>query len=182
MIRHGKPDFNTRQWISVHGVRSSLKQYDDSRVSTGPVNDPVLIAADSSHHVMASGLVRSQDSLMLCQNVQAEVCDLLNEAELPHPDRLLFPLPWVYLLGICRLGWLLGYRANAPGLIRDLERARQATSLLIERAHEHKTVYVFGHGIMNRLIVRELDKRGWRIESKTGSGYWCRTVMIYVQE
>ena len=93
LVRHGEPDFDTRKWISVHGVRASLKQYRDSRVSTRPVEDPLLIDADTTAHFIVSGLARSQDSLMLCKNVQAEVCELLNEAELPHPARLLFPLP-----------------------------------------------------------------------------------------
>lgn len=178
LVRHGQPDFTTRKWISAHSVGGSLQQYRDSRVTTGPENDPLMIDASSAHHFMTSGLARSHDSLMLCQNVQAEVCELLNEAELPHPEKLMFPVPWSCLLVMCRLGWLLGYRKNAPGLVHDLERARQATSLLIKRAHEHTNVYIFGHGIMNRLIVQELGKRGWHIESKAGGGYWSRTVMI----
>lgn len=182
LVRHGQPDFNTQKWISVNNVRSSLQQYCDSHVTIRPENDPFLIDSGSAHHFMTSGLTRSQDSLMLCENVQAEVCELLNEAELPHPKKLMFPLPWPCLLGICRLGWLLGYRKNAPGLIHDLRRAKAATSLLIERAHEHTNVYIVGHGIMNRLIVRELGKRGWRVETKTGSGYWSKTVMIYPED
>ena len=29
-----------------------------------------------------------------------------------------------------------------------------------------------GHGIINRLIARELKSLGWREESQPGKGYW----------
>lgn len=179
LVRHGQPDFDTRKWVGVHNVRLRLQRYSEARVSAKPKNYPLFPNSAAPRYCLSSELVRAQDSLLLCQNVQAEVSALFNEAELPHPERLLFPLPWSTLLVVCRLAWLFGYRVNAPGLSCDLERARQAAALLIERASKHSIVYVFGHGIMNRLIARELEKSGWTLESKTGSGYWSRMTLSF---
>ena len=129
---------------------------------------------------MASGLMRAQDSARLCLDCDFEVSDILNEADLPHPNRLITPMPWSVLLMVFRLAWLLGYRSNAPGLRCDLERAEHAAALLNDRASQHVVVQVFGHGIMTRLIVRELVKAGWAIQTKTGSGYWSRIVMAHL--
>ncbi len=164
--------------MSVRGVDDLLQQYRNSRVTVGPVSDPMLVDEEAPHHFMVSSLARAKDSCLLCRHVEAEISELLNESELPHPKTLIFPLSWSCLLGMCRVGWFFGYRSNAPGLTRDLERAEKATSLLIERANQYHNVYIIGHGIMNRLIVRELKKRDWHSQSRTGNGYWSRTVMV----
>jgi len=46
------------------------------------------------------------------------------------------------------------------GLQRDMVRAAEAAELLTNRVSEYDTVMVFGHEIMNRLIARELQKKG----------------------
>ena len=178
-IRHGKPDFDIRKWVSVDGVRQALLQYRFVRifkVLEGKIGIPEYGA---TAYVMASGLVRAQDSARLCLDCDFEVSDILDEADLPHPNRLITPMSWSVLLMVFRITWLLAYRSNAPGLRCDLERAEHASALLNERASRHVVVQVFGHGIMTRLIVRELVKAGWAIQTKTGSGYWSGIVMVF---
>lgn len=176
-VRHGQPDFDTRSWIGVDDVRRSLQRYKDARVTKMPMDEILILGCEGTPYFMTSGLTRAQDSAKLCQACEFEVSELLNEADLPHPKRLIIALPWSVLLFVCRIGWLLGYQSNAPGLRRDLESAKQAAELLVDRASEHVSVYVFGHGIMNRLIVRELTKNGWSVQSETGRGYWSRTAV-----
>lgn len=177
LIRHGQPEFNTRKWIGIHGARNSLEEYKHSRVTAGPVGNHVFYDDVVQPHFMCSGLARARDSSLLCHSVQPEVSDLFNESELPCPDRLLFPLPWSVLLVVCRLGWLFGYDANASGINHDIARAKNAAALLAVRASQHAVVYVFGHGVMNRLITRELKRSGWKSQSRVGSGYWGQVVM-----
>ncbi len=174
-IRHGKPDFNPSQWLGSDKVHSRLLGYKESRVTTPPSSDQINLAEKSAYYCMTSELSRAQDSATLLFNTAPEVSALFNEAELPHPNRLWLPLPWSAFLVIYRLAWLLGYRKNAAGRQQDLHRANAAANLLLERASEHACVYVLGHGIMNRLIVRALVKQGMSVQSKNGDGYWAQT-------
>ena len=179
-IRHGQPEFNTRLWLGNGDVSIFIQKYCDARVTEVHSKTKPILEAAAGSYVLVSELVRAQDSARLCMDSEPEVSELLNEAELPHPDRLLIPLPWPVLLLICRLGWLIGYRSNAPGIGHDLIRAKQASTLLVDRASKHINVYAFGHGVMSYLIVRELKKKGWKEISSTGRGYWSKTIVSLV--
>lgn len=177
LVRHGQPEFNTRIWLRGESVKSALMQYRDSRVITASSdNQPYQQLVNG--YCISSKLSRARDSMNLCRCAQAEVSELLNEAELPYPNNLFVRLPWSVLIVICRLAWLFGYRSNAAGISRDKDRAKKASKLLMDKASEHETVCVFAHGITNRLIARELKKHGWKIQSKTGDGFWSSTTLI----
>lgn len=181
LVRHGEPDFEAKMWVGVDSVRAALARYRNSRVFSGPGLHLPDSKSTASVHFMSSGLPRAKDSVRLYQNAQAEVSELLNESELPHPDTLYFPCPWSFLIVFCRLRWFFGYRSNAAGLHNDKERASRASDQLINRAVEYGSVYAFGHGIMNRLISRELQTRGWKVHSKTGHGYWSSITLVFHQ-
>ncbi len=182
LVRHGQPDFNAKIWIGSNSVRDTLQRYKISRVNLGPEDHLPGLEKVESAYFISSALPRAKDSLKLYQSRQAEVTELLNEAELPHPDRLFVSFPWSFLVVVCRIAWLVGYRSNAPGMRRDRERAGKASELLIDRALEYRTVYAFGHGIMNRLITRELKCRGWKTQSKTGTGYWSSIILTFTAD
>nr|WP_244309277.1 hypothetical protein [Pseudomonas duriflava] len=38
------------------------------------------------------------------------------------------------------------------------------------------TVLLLGHGIMNRLIAKQLKRRGWEQNVKQGSDYWSYAI------
>lgn len=177
LVRHGKPDFNTSMWIDGLSFSDALTKYRESSVTSRPKDGFVFSDEVNTGYFISSELQRAKDSLMLFTGEEAVTSAFLNEAELPHPDKLLFPFRWSTLIVICRMGWLLGYRSNAPGIRSDKERARKASQLLIRLASQHGSVFVFGHGVMNRLISSELKKQGWFIQLKTGDGYWGSTTL-----
>jgi len=49
---------------------------------------------------------------------------------------------------------------------------------LIEACAENGTVTLLGHGLMNRLIGKELVKRGWKSQGKMGSANWGYGVFL----
>lgn len=57
------------------------------------------------------------------------------------------------------------------------KRAAQAAGILIKRAREtNGPVLLMGHGVMNRLIAKELMSQGWEVHSRPGQGYWNAAV------
>ncbi|HJE68756.1 hypothetical protein [Pseudomonas oryzihabitans] len=53
---------------------------------------------------------------------------------------------------------------------RNGGRDRQQKSATLAGGPDN--VLLLGHGVMNRLIARQLQRQGWVEVSKSGSGYW----------
>lgn len=177
LVRHGEPEFDTNFWVGVDEVGRSLRRYRDSNVVKGFGSELMTAEVGSRPFIMSSELTRAQDSARISFGGEFDVSELLNEAELPHPNRLMIPLHWSVLLIIYRVAWFFRYQSNADGWVQDIARANAASALLVNRAAEHGTVCAFGHGIMNRLIAQALKKAGWRVDSKTGTRFWGRTTL-----
>jgi len=79
------------------------------------------------------------------------------------------------MLGIYRVAWLFGYRYHADGIAADRLRADQAAGWLQGVAADNNDVVLFGHGIMNHLIERSLQSKGWNKSESSGKGYWSMT-------
>ncbi len=180
LVRHGPPTFDNKRLIEPDGLKSALTEYAESVVDELPGQEiPVLKAATNSQIVVSSELARARSSAMLLGFEDVTTSPLLNESVLPHPNHLPWRLSWRLILPLCRIAWLLGYRKNAPGIIKDKEQAREASEWLIDLARSHDDVVVFGHGIMHRLVARNLKVNGWKTETNSGSGYWAYRVMTH---
>jgi broad specificity phosphatase PhoE len=79
------------------------------------------------------------------------------------------PLVWARIF---RVLWLLGYASNAESYRSTKIRAEQASSELVQLSKEHGHIMYMGHGIFNRLIVKELLKNGWRGSKRPSGEYW----------
>lgn len=178
LVRHGAPEFNANLNLGKTELSSALDAYAKSDVVTKPSFDVLgPIPLDTGNVVVSSNLVRAKSSASLLKLELLNTSTLLNEAKLPHPDRLPFQVSWKSALIFFRIAWLLGYRKNSDGIRLDLKRAELAADWLIDLAYEHGEVIAFGHGIMHRLIYRKLSKRGWTSEWTSGGGHWsCRVV------
>lgn len=171
LVRHGPPEFKAHLLMPINGAKKALDLYAASRVKT----DLPLSMHDISSLAdicITSKLARTIDSAQILGFKDSISSDMFNESELPHPNRLLVPLPWGMFLLIYRLLWLFGFRQNCAGILLDRERAREGSEYLSELAIENGLVLLVGHGIMNRLLCSELQNSGWQIDMKTGSGYW----------
>jgi len=56
------------------------------------------------------------------------------------------------------------------------QRTHRCCQTLQELAEKNETVLVVGHGIMNRLIARELKRRGWVKDTPNSVTYWSFSV------
>ena len=119
---------------------------------------------------VASQLKRSLVSLELL-GVEVTVSDaVFNEAQLPYVDKRGIKLPAMLWAPIFRVMWLFGYSNHSESYTKAKERAEKGADMLVNLAKENRSVLLMGHGVMNRLIIKALKKRGWLVVQKQGSG------------
>lgn len=80
-------------------------------------------------------------------------------------------LPAAVWVALFRLLWLCGFSRNADSIQKTGIRAKAAAQKLMTLA-EKGPVLLVGHGIMNRLIARELIAAGWLAPASHTNNYW----------
>jgi broad specificity phosphatase PhoE len=151
-----------------------IAAYDQAGVHVDAIPPASLAAASTAAIVFASSLARAQSSAHALGHVAPRVDALFREAALPFPGSRCLRCPrlppalWAVLL---RLAWLCGYARGADALAIVQQRARTASAELIAAAADGPVLLV-GHGIMNRLIARELRSAGWTATGRHGSAHW----------
>jgi broad specificity phosphatase PhoE len=97
---------------------------------------------------------------------------LFREAGLPYEPVALMRMPPYAWAALFRVLWVFGFQANGESIQAFRERARSAANRLISLAHEHGSVLLAGHGMMNRYIARELLSAGWNGPGNTKMPNW----------
>lgn len=72
---------------------------------------------------------------------------------------------------INRILWLLGFSGKVESFKVAKIRAKSSAEKLHGLATLHGKIAVFGHGLMNKYMAKELSKLGWSSTSK-GKKYW----------
>ncbi len=175
-VRHGRPEFDDSMLINRSGISAALSLYDAAGV-TEPCTTQDLWTRSSKRTVVTSDLQRAIDSALLMGVEISEQSSLLREARLPHPNMLPWSMSWKTAIAVCRVAWLFGYSRNADGIERDRARAGHAAKWLSVLADEEDEVVVIGHGIMNRLIIKQLVLSGWSRTESSHEGYWSYQVI-----
>lgn len=165
-MRHGKPAL--KDLYSWGAVNSSKMQewvncYNDSGVILDfPPDEDSVIKASECEKVVCSSLARSIHSAKLLGLTATMIDKVFVEADLPVfsiPFIKLTPQIWSVLF---RFFWLLGFSKKLESKKEIKRRVTRASQLLIKLAERHDSVILIGHGIMNRLLVKELLKSGWQ--------------------
>ena len=164
LIRHGKPAIKKSDWDSkmniVHFAKF-MKNYrnisitPDSEMAVGVAR---VIPADA--HILSSNLKRAiQTATAVTEGTAFNIDKLFREVSLP-----IVRLPGTTK---CSRWWGLSIALRIFGLAGKVESAKQAKlRVTIAAAHlskEAKTqdVVLFGHGVMNYFIAKELLNSGW---------------------
>ncbi len=79
--------------------------------------------------------------------------------------------PNIWLI-IFRILWFFGYSRNCESYKDIKQRAKKASSKLIKLSKEHDKIILFGHGVFNRLILKEMISKGWKNTKKLESKNW----------
>jgi broad specificity phosphatase PhoE len=179
LIRHAEVDISKYSLAYAYELKEWLDIYNNAEIKKHFVSkDEIAKIFDSTNKIFCSQLKRSADSVLLYEKEIDEKYELFNEAGLPNADWGLVKLPLVIWASVFRVMWLFGYQHNGESLSQAKARASRATDLLVESAKKDNSITLLGHGLMNRLIARELVKRGWSSQNKMGSDNWDYGVFI----
>lgn len=169
LMRHGKSAHPTRGRFTCGEMVAWCIAYDRAGIADAPPEHSLQLAQQADI-LVCSPLPRARASLKALGRQAQEVATLYREAELPVPP-LRFPaLPPVLWLVLLRLLWLCGYARQAESYKAACARAARAADKLVDYAKQGDVMLV-GHGVINRLIARELRKRGWQGD-KPGRRHW----------
>ncbi|MEM9631480.1 MAG: histidine phosphatase family protein [Pseudomonadota bacterium] len=182
LMRHGKPEVDLeallKHRVSAFQVGEIVKEYEMSGLSKD--SKPYSSAIDE---VKASGFVICSDLPRAVQSVEvlggrhkSLIDENFRESSLPYLNSTWPRLSLYAYFLLFRMAWLLGFSTNGESIRAARIRAASNASKLKELAQTHDSVVLLGHGIMNRLIARELVKSGWRREERSDEGYWSYTV------
>lgn len=171
LMRHGKPVLPKSRWIPPTEMKQWIDHYNRSLVEHKDIPEESVMAARSAGLIVASTASRALSSVQALGHIAAMEDAVFSEAGLPFAlwrGPCLPPHVWAAFF---RLLWLFGYARGADSLEVTKERARTAAGQLISMAASGPVLLV-GHGIMNRLIGKELQAAGWIVRTKQSSRYW----------
>lgn len=171
LMRHGKPQLSMSGWIRPIGMRQWIDHYNLSDIESDVIPAECIAAAASAKVIATSNLARAKASVRALGHVASMQDALFAEAELPHALWRTPHLPPAIWAAFFRMLWLCGYSPGAVSLTATRHRAKAAAQQLMVAADKGPVLLV-GHGIMNRLIGKELLASGWVIRTPPNSRYW----------
>jgi broad specificity phosphatase PhoE len=175
LMRHGKPVLAQTGWIVPAEMERWIECYNLSEVEADSVPIASLHLANSATCIVASSARRALSSVQALGHRASVVDGIFCEAQLPFALWQLPRLPPVVWAAFFRLLWLLGYSHGADSIRITQARAKVAAHKLIVLA-ENGPVLLIGHGIMNRLIAKELHALGWSGPTTQESKYWSASI------
>ena len=173
----GKLDGNNRKYsgfLNSHQLSNWVYDYNAAKVDDSyPPLKASIIEMQNSEVQISSDLARAIDSCEVLGVQNHQIDSMFTEAGLPVPKRSFLPLPLNIWLICLRLMWLLGYSSNAESFKDANIRSVNAAKTLEDLANEHGSIALVGHGIMNRLIAKQLLATGWqKINAVQATQYW----------
>ena len=173
LLRHGEVDIKEYKNISTNQFGEWIIEYNNSDIKSNfSSKDEIKDLLNETDILICSNLKRSIQSIEIFDKIPFETNDIFNEAELPFSNWDLLKLnPKVWLIFL-RILWFFGYSQNCESVKKTKERAKKATEKLIKLSNQNKTVILVGHGIMNKLIQKELILVKWDEIKKAHSNNW----------
>ncbi len=179
LVRRGKPIASSNPRVTAAGFAKWVRAYNRSFVCSDSLPPQELQDKFHNSYTFSSDLNRSIHSAEICLGKGADVVlGDLREMDIPRL-KLPFSMKVNSWLVIARLCWLVGISANSEPYKVGRKRIIAAVDLIMVKALEHKDVAIFGHGISNRLIAKELRRRGWTVKCSS-KGFWGQTELINI--
>ena len=174
-MRHGKPFLSQTGWIAPVEMERWIEHYNLSEVEAVGIPITSFKLANSAACIVASTASRALSSAQALGRTVSVADAVFCEAQLPFAlwrFPRLSPFVWTAFF---RLLWFFGYSRNSDSIQVTKTRAKAAAQKLIFLA-EKGPVLLVGHGIMNRLIAKELVALGWACPTKQQINYWSASV------
>jgi broad specificity phosphatase PhoE len=174
LMRHGKPNHPVTGRFTARTLADWCEGYDQADICDSPPPRSQTIARLASV-IATSPLPRARSSLTRLGLQPNAVDEVFSEVAIPTLPFERLHLPLNVWLALLRLLWLCGYAGHVESVQHARERARLAADKLVVLSQQG-TVLLVGHGIMNKLIARELRKRGWQAEKHASSRHWSSAI------
>ena len=172
LLRHGKPNVELKGYLSTKELKNLVSACEQSSIQDVPTEKLKTIFND--HYVICSDLPRSVDSAKKLNLKNIHVSNsLYRETDLPHFDKLYLKLPVMLWLIFLRMIWVFGFSKNAESFKQAKKRSKLAADEIIKLTRKNKKVIIVGHGLINHLIGKELQKRKWQVTERVGKRYWA---------
>jgi broad specificity phosphatase PhoE len=173
LLRHGEVDIKDYKNISANQFEEWIIEYNNSDIkSEFSSKDEIKDLLNETDILICSNLKRSIQSIEIFDKIPFETNDVFNEAELPFLNWSLLKLDTKVWLIFFRILWFFGYSQNCESFKKTKQRAIKATEILIELSNQEKTIILIGHGIMNKLIQKELILQKWNETKKVKNNNW----------
>ena len=173
LIRHAKVVINQRTKISALEMKAWVEEYDHAFVSHEVPMEKIIKHLKHADLVLASGLSRTKESLGLIGVKAKEHNSLFDEIALPTFENeaiKLYPKQWLMLL---RFMLIFPGAKKHEILVKSRQRAKMAAMYLDRLVDEHQDVSLMGHGGMNWLMGKALEKLGWKcVENAQATKNW----------
>jgi len=173
LMRHGKPAYEGSPKVTSHEMANWITEYDISDTGDNMPPESSKRLASSALQIISSPLPRTLSSLRALGCEPDVVDEAFREADLPVfaiPGIRLSPSLWAALF---RVMWICGFSRKVESMRIAKRRAKHAANILVRCAKiSDGPVLLMGHGVMNRLIARELRSLGLKEHRCQGNGYW----------
>lgn len=180
-MRHAKVDVDDATPMGSQALQEWVYAYDHAPIDSKslPSSDTITLAK-TADVVLTSCLRRAKDSAQVLDVKVSEESALFNEALIPQayiPFVKLKPKTWLMIL---RVLLLLGLGKKETSLKTSKKQANHATQKLLAYSKEHDMVLLVGHGGMNWLIRKRLEKHGWQLQGKSSNKHWGVTILTSI--
>lgn len=178
LIRHGPPAVSLRQKVHGHQFRQFVERYDAARIAQRSLPPKaVMQVVAQADFVFASNRPRAMHTAELLGTLTpAMIASQFREIEFPVDFPRQFRFSALTWSAIALMLWRLGYASRSESLMRSRVRAQEAVDMLEGQLKESKSVVLVAHAGINRLIAKELRRRGWRGPRLPYSWHWgCTT-------
>lgn len=177
LIRHGPPAVSLRQRVHGHRFRKFVERYDAAKIERS-AQPPLSVrrAIARADRVFASHRPRATHTAELLGVSSPPIVDAqFREIEFPVDFSRHFQFSALTWTVIALTLWRLGYSAQCESFARAKQRSRAAADVL-EAQTQTGPVVLVAHGGINRLIAKELRRRGWQGPRLPRSRHWgCTT-------
>ena len=180
LIRHGPPAVSLRQRVAGHQFRQFIERYDAAKIkryALPPRKAAKVIA--QANQVFASNRPRATHTAELLGASTLYLVDpQFREIEFPVDFSTRFRFSALTWTIIALMLWRLGHSAQCESFSKAKQRASSAADILIGQTRQGSVVLV-AHGGINRLIAKELRRRGWQGPRLPQSRHWgCTTYCL----
>jgi hypothetical protein len=178
LIRHGMPSALKLEYsgkrIKAKEMVCFLREYDTLGIDiTVRPKEKLIEKLNMVNIAYISELKRSQATFDYFKlPVQVVSNKIFNEIELPVFSKFPLKLKPIKWLAIFRTLWFLQLAFNKKIRRQTIEKVKVAALILKDSAEKSNDVALFGHGVMNYFISKELIGLGAKQINKWEHGYW----------